>query len=219
MLVGGWRALRQYDLKLILAYGTVSQLGFLTIVVGLRHAATPPGRLRLVAGPRLFKATLFLVVGIIDHQSGTRDIRELSHLYRKAPKLFVVALIGAASMAGLPPLLGFVAKESVYEAFIHREEASGWVGGLLLAGIVIGIHPDVRLQRPVYLGRVCGQTRPGGHRVQTCSVGLPGGAGHPGRGHRLVRAVAGSGGKRRRTRMQGFSRWIRSSRIWRSGTD
>ncbi|MEV7646266.1 Na+/H+ antiporter subunit A [Arthrobacter sp. NPDC089319] len=138
MLVGGWQALRQHDLKLILAYGTVSQLGFLTLVVGLGSQEAALAGLGLLLAHGFFKATLFLVVGIIDHQSGTRDIRELSHLYRKAPKLFVVALIGAASMAGLPPLLGFVAKESVYEAFIHREEASGWVGGLLLAGIVVG---------------------------------------------------------------------------------
>ena len=91
MLVGGWQALRQHDLKLILAYGTVSQLGFLTLVVGLGSQEAALAGLGLLLAHGFFKATLFLVVGIIDHQSGTRDIRELSHLYRKAPKLFVVA--------------------------------------------------------------------------------------------------------------------------------
>jgi len=81
---------------------------------------------------------LFLVVGIIDHQSGTRDIRKLSGIHRAAPALFGVALVGAASMAGVPPLLGFVAKESVYEAFFQQAQHGGWVDWLVLAGVVAG---------------------------------------------------------------------------------
>ena len=139
MLLGGWRALRQYDLKLILAYGTVSQLGFLTLVVGLGNSEAAIAGLGLLLAHGFFKATLFLVVGIVDHQSGTRDIRKLSGIHRSAPKLFIVALIGAASMAGVPPLLGFVAKESVYETFVHYAEKQGTAGAaVLLAGVVIG---------------------------------------------------------------------------------
>ena len=139
MLLGGWRALRQYDLKLILAYGTVSQLGFLTLVVGLGNREAAVAGLGLLLAHGFFKATLFLVVGIVDHQSGTRDIRKLSGIYRSAPKLFVVAVIGAASMAGVPPLLGFVAKESVYETFVHFAQEQGTAGAvILLAGVVIG---------------------------------------------------------------------------------
>lgn len=139
MLLGGWRALRQHDLKLILAYGTVSQLGFLTLVVGLGNHEAAVAGLGLLLAHGFFKATLFLVVGIVDHQAGTRDIRKLSGIGRSAPKLFVVALIGAASMAGVPPLLGFVAKESVYETFVHFAEKQGTFGAaVLLAGVVIG---------------------------------------------------------------------------------
>ena len=138
MLVGGWLALKQFDLKLILAYGTVSQLGFLMMVVGLGNRDGALAGLALLLAHGFFKATLFLVVGIIDHQSGTRDIRKLSGIYRTSKPLFAVALIGAASMAGLPPLLGFVAKETVYETFVHEAEKSGAVGYLLLAGVVVG---------------------------------------------------------------------------------
>nr|WP_237688271.1 Na+/H+ antiporter subunit A [Arthrobacter jiangjiafuii] len=139
MLLGGWRALRQYDLKLILAYGTVSQLGFLTLVVGLGNREAAVAGLGLLLAHGFFKATLFLVVGIIDHQSGTRDLRKLSGIYRRAPLLCAVAVIGAASMAGIPPLLGFVAKESVYETFVHYAEHEGTVAAaVLLAGVVIG---------------------------------------------------------------------------------
>lgn len=137
MLLGGWRALRQFDLKLVLAYGTVSQLGFLTMVVGLGGRDGALAGLALLLAHGFFKATLFLVVGIIDHQSGTRDLRVLSGVGATSPALFAVALVAAGSMAGVPPLLGFVAKESVLEAFVHRAEG-GIAGTLLLGGIVLG---------------------------------------------------------------------------------
>ncbi|MGM7776889.1 Na+/H+ antiporter subunit A [Arthrobacter sp. KNU-44] len=140
MLVGGYRALRQTDIKLILAYGTVSQLGFLTMVVGLGRPDAALAGLALLLAHGLFKAALFLVVGIIDHQSGTRDIRKLSGVYKSSRALAIVAGIAAASMAGIPPLAGFVAKESVFEAFVHygTGAASQPWGLVLLVGLVLG---------------------------------------------------------------------------------
>ncbi|MGG5751936.1 Na+/H+ antiporter subunit A [Zafaria sp. Z1313] len=138
MLVGGWRALRQHDIKLVLAYGTVSQLGFLILIVGLGTANAAVAGLSMMLAHGFFKAALFLVVGIIDHKAGTRDLRELSGLWRTAPKLFVVTLISAASMAGLPPFFGFVAKESVFETLLEGA-ANGEPGGTwLLVGVVAG---------------------------------------------------------------------------------
>lgn len=141
MLLGGWRALRQHDLKLILAYGTVSQLGFLTLVVGLGGQEAAMAGMAMVLAHGLFKAALFLVVGIIDHQSGTRDIRELSGVFKSAPALGIVALIAAASMAGLPPLAGFIAKEGIFQAFIASANygpAGPVIGWTVLVGIVLG---------------------------------------------------------------------------------
>ncbi|MGJ9403036.1 Na+/H+ antiporter subunit A [Arthrobacter sp. KK5.5] len=137
MLVGGWRALRQDDIKLLIAYGTVSQLGFLILLVGVGTANAAMAGIAMMLAHGFFKATLFLVVGIIDHQAGTRDLRKLSGLWRSAPKLFVVAVVGAASMAGLPPLFGFVAKEAVLEALLD-DGAAGPGGTWLLAGVVLG---------------------------------------------------------------------------------
>ncbi|THJ68507.1 Na+/H+ antiporter subunit A [Arthrobacter echini] len=137
MLLGGWRALRQFDLKLVLAYGTVSQLGFLTMVVGLGGRDGAVAGLGLLLAHGFFKATLFLVAGIIDHEAGTRDLRKLSGVGSASPALFVVALVAAASMAGVPPLVGFVAKEAVYEAFVVQAE-EGIIGTLLLGGVVLG---------------------------------------------------------------------------------
>ncbi len=101
MLVGGYRALRQTDLKLILAYGTVSQLGFLTMVVGLGRPDAALAGLALLLAHGLFKAALFLVVGIIDHQiRNPRHPRSSPASSNPSRALAVVAVIGAASMAG-----------------------------------------------------------------------------------------------------------------------
>ena len=135
MLTGGWHALHQYDLKRILAYGTVSQLGFMVVLFGAGvPEATAAGVIVLLAHA-LFKAGLFLVVGVIDHQAHTRDIR---HLGRYGPGWggpMVIAVICGASMAGIPPLLGFIGKEAAYESFVD----SGLAGGqIVLLGLVLG---------------------------------------------------------------------------------
>jgi len=142
LLVGGWRALRQHDIKLILAYGTVSQLGLMVMVVGLGTAEAALAGLTLMLGHGLFKSALFLTVGVIDHNTGTRDLRKLSGLWRTHPVLFVAAVIAAASMAGLPPVLGFVAKESVLAATLSLPDAgvgvSAAVAGWVTTGVVLG---------------------------------------------------------------------------------
>ncbi|WP_298803591.1 Na+/H+ antiporter subunit A [uncultured Pseudokineococcus sp.] len=135
MLVGGWRALRQYDLKLLLAYGTVSQLGFMTVVVGLGGPDGALAGLALVCAHALFKSTLFLSVGAIDHATGTRDLRQLSGVPRRLPVVTAAALLAAASMAGVTPLAGFAAKESAFDALLHRPE--GWATAALVV-VVLG---------------------------------------------------------------------------------
>ncbi|RXZ48017.1 Na+/H+ antiporter subunit A [Agromyces binzhouensis] len=140
MLVGGWRALRQADLKLLLAYGTVSQLGFLILVVGQGTRDAALAGTALLLAHALFKAALFLTVGIVDHAAGTRDKRRLSGLARRMPWLAAFATIAAASMAGLPPLLGFVAKEAVFTAQLEAGSAGGpdatWAWVALTAAVL-----------------------------------------------------------------------------------
>ncbi|WP_104198386.1 Na+/H+ antiporter subunit A [Cryobacterium sp. M15] len=138
MIVGAWRALRQYDLKLLLAYGTVSQLGFLMIAIGFNTRDTALAGAALLLAHALYKATLFLVVGVIDHRAGTRDWRKLSGVGRSAPALAVIAFVAVASMAGLPPLLGFVAKEAVFTSLLDAGVGgSGW-GYAALIGTAVG---------------------------------------------------------------------------------
>ncbi|WP_445445017.1 Na+/H+ antiporter subunit A [Clavibacter sp. km3a] len=138
MLVGGWRALKQMDLKLVLAYGTVSQLGFLTVVVGYGTRDAALAGVAILLAHALFKATLFLVVGVVDHRAGTRDLRKISGLGRKAPVLAVITALALASMAGLPPFLGFVAKEAVLSALLLDAELGGGLGWVALVGVSVG---------------------------------------------------------------------------------
>ncbi|PJJ55136.1 Na+/H+ antiporter subunit A [Compostimonas suwonensis] len=138
MLVGAWRSLRQYDLKLVLAYGTVSQLGFLMVVVGFGTRDAALAALALLIAHALYKATLFLVVGIVDHRAGTRDWRKLSEVGRQAPVLAVIAAVAVASMAGIPPLIGFVAKEAVFGAFLEAGESGDPWGWIALGGTALG---------------------------------------------------------------------------------
>ena len=135
MIVGGWRALRQFDLKLLLAYGTVSQLGFMMLVFGMGAYDLAQAGVVLLLAHGAFKAALFMVVGIIDHQAGTRDIRLLTGWGQGWRIVTVIGVIAAASMSGLPPVVGFIAKEKALDAGLHGDFGGA---GLLVAVVVVG---------------------------------------------------------------------------------
>ena len=138
MMIGAYRSLRQHDLKLLLAYGTVSQLGFLVVLVGAGTADAALAGVTMLLAHALYKACLFLVVGAIDHSTGTRDLRRLSGLRRSMPGLALASVIAAMSMAGLPPMLGFVGKEAAYDAFVGTGTDYGpWVLAVLVGGSVL----------------------------------------------------------------------------------
>lgn len=134
MIMGGWRALRENDLKRMLAYGTVSQLGMLMVLFGAGTHVSALGGAAMLLAHGLFKASLFLVVGIVDHNVGTRDLRALSGLGRRSPWLAGTAVLATASMAGLPPMLGFIGKETAFEAFTR----GGTVNLVVEIGLVLG---------------------------------------------------------------------------------
>jgi multicomponent Na+:H+ antiporter subunit A len=138
MLLGGIRALREHDLKRVLAFGTVSQLGFLTAVLGAGQRDTAYAGLAMLLAHAVFKAPLFLGVGLIDHCTGTRDLRKLSGLGRSLPALCVVMSLAAVSMAGIPPLLGFAAKESVLDSFVEGSRHGSDTDPIVLAVLVAG---------------------------------------------------------------------------------
>ncbi|HEX4789496.1 MAG TPA: Na+/H+ antiporter subunit A [Actinospica sp.] len=138
MLLGGIRALREHDLKRVLAFGTVSQLGLLTAVLGAGSRDTAYAGLAMLLAHAVFKAPLFLGVGIIDHATGTRDLRKLSGLGRSMPALCVVVSLAGLSMAGIPPLLGFAAKETVIDSFVAGARHGSGRDAVILAVLVAG---------------------------------------------------------------------------------
>lgn len=138
MVWGAIGALRHRDAKLILAWGTVSQLGLLITLLSLGTAKAIFAATSLLFAHALFKAALFLIVGEIDIRTGTRDVDELGGLSKSMPVTFMVAVLAGVSMAGAPPLLGFTAKEAAIEAvlglvgFERAVVATAVIGGSVL---------------------------------------------------------------------------------------
>ncbi|SDB88141.1 multisubunit sodium/proton antiporter, MrpA subunit /multisubunit sodium/proton antiporter, MrpB subunit [Raineyella antarctica] len=148
MVLGGYRALRQNDIKLLLAYGTVSQLGFLFVLFGSGTRAGTFAGLALLVSHAVFKSTLFLSVGIIDHSTGTRDLRELSGVGRQMPWVAAAATLAGLSMAGLPPTAGYLAKEAAFEASVN------WVVGPLADGTRMLPGPAAAMVAMLVVGSV-----------------------------------------------------------------
>lgn len=138
MVLGGFRSLREYDLKLVLAFGTVSQLGFLMVLVGIGDEDVAMAAMAMLVAHALFKASLFMVVGIIDHSTGTRDLRKLARLGHSTPVLAGIAALAAASMAGLPLTLGFVGKETAFAEIWDTGALNEWQGPVVVLVLVLG---------------------------------------------------------------------------------
>lgn len=114
LLVGTLLAVRQTDLKLMLAYTTVASLGLLVMLTGFGTEKAIEGAVLYLIAHSLFKGCLFMVAGNVDHEAGTRDVTKLGGLLAAMPITFGAAILAAVSMAGLPPMVGFLAKEEIY---------------------------------------------------------------------------------------------------------
>jgi multicomponent Na+:H+ antiporter subunit A len=153
LVIGGVRALRQQDAKLALAQGTVSQLGLIMILVGLGTPLTTYAGVAVLTAHALFKASLFLTVGIVDHEAGTRDMRRLVGLGRRLPTLAAVGLAAGASMAALPPTFGFVTKEKGLVAMLEAPSGVLAVPALILVvgGSVLTVAYSIRTLDGMFL--------------------------------------------------------------------
>ncbi|MDX1606208.1 MAG: monovalent cation/H+ antiporter subunit A, partial [Candidatus Competibacterales bacterium] len=128
MIVGAWIALFKDDLKGLLAFSTVSHLGMMTMLLGLATPMAAVAAVFHIINHATFKAALFLNAGIIDHETGTRDLRKLGGLLMLMPITATLVMISAASMAGIPFLNGFLSKEMMLEEISHTAWAGhGWV--------------------------------------------------------------------------------------------
>ncbi|WP_115685448.1 DUF4040 family protein [Corynebacterium senegalense] len=125
-------AITKTDLKHLTAYSTVSHLGWIVAAIGVGSEIALAAALLHTLAHALFKSSLFMLIGVVDHEAGTRDVRRLGKLYDKMPFTFGSTVVAAASMAAVPPLFGFVSKESILTAF---EEAPAGPVLLVVAGV------------------------------------------------------------------------------------
>lgn len=132
-IMGAVFAIQKTDLKKLTAYSTVSQLGWIVATIGVGTPFAISAALVHTAAHALFKSSLFMIAGVVDHQAGSRDIRRLGPLWRQMPFTFVSAVIAAASMAAIPPTFGFVSKEGMLTAFEEAPFNNAGVIALLVA--------------------------------------------------------------------------------------
>jgi multicomponent Na+:H+ antiporter subunit A len=124
MTLAGWLTLRQEDLKRILAYSTISALGALVMTLGIGTQEAVKGAVVFLLAHALYKGALFLVAGAVDHETGTRNVKQLGGLGRAMPITATAALLAALSMAAISPLLGFIGKEALYDAVYRAGSAA-----------------------------------------------------------------------------------------------
>ncbi|MFP8963091.1 hydrogen gas-evolving membrane-bound hydrogenase subunit E [Streptomyces nanhaiensis] len=134
-VLGAAQALREHDLKALLAHSTVSQLGLLVAAIGVGTTVALAAAILHTFAHALFKATLFMIVGVIDRQAGSRDIRELSGLMRIMPVTATLAGLAGLSMAGVLPMIGFVSKESLFQGFAGADVFPG--AGVVAAALAV----------------------------------------------------------------------------------
>ncbi len=157
LLLGAYAAMFQHDLKGLLAYSTISHLGLITLLLGLDSQVAAVAAVFHIMNHAAFKASLFMAAGIIDHETGTRDICRLSGLYKAMPITGTLAMVASGAMAGVPLLNGFLSKEMFFAETVYMESLP-WVEWALplvatLAG-VFGVVYSLRFGYDVFFGPV-----------------------------------------------------------------
>ncbi len=139
LLVAAYLALWQHDLKGLLAYSTISHLGLITLLFGLGTQLGAVAGVFHIMNHAVFKASLFMAAGIIDHECGSRDMRKLNGLYKYMPHTAVLAMVAAAAMAGVPLLNGFISKEMFFQEALDIEWLGAFGEVLPVAAVLAGI--------------------------------------------------------------------------------
>ncbi|MET0289391.1 MAG: monovalent cation/H+ antiporter subunit A [Pseudoxanthomonas sp.] len=155
LLLGAWHAIFQHDLKGVLAYSTISHLGLITMLFGLSTPMAVVAGVFHILNHAVFKASLFMAAGIVDHETGTRDMRKLGGLRKLMPFTSALAITASLSMAGIPLLNGFLSKEMFFAVALEAptSEPMRIVAGLaaLLAGI-LGVAYSLRFVYETFFG-------------------------------------------------------------------
>jgi multicomponent K+:H+ antiporter subunit A len=175
MLVGATIALFKDDLKALLAYSTVSHLGLLTMLFGFGTPMAAVVGIFHILNHATFKAALFLIAGIVDHETGTRDVRRLGGLMTLMPVTATIAGVGAASMAGFPPFNGFLSKEMMLEQAAQTvwNELTWLVPLLATIAAALSVAYSLRFFVQVFLGARPRDDHPGKPHDPPIGLWLP----------------------------------------------
>jgi len=153
LLIGAFAAMFQHDMKGLLAFSTISHLGLIVLLLGIATPLAMVAAIFHTLNHATFKASLFMAVGIIDHECGTRDMRKLSGLFRVMPHTATLALVASAAMAGVPLLNGFISKEMFFaEALAVGDNSNWWMSAAALAMGVFGVVYSLRFIQ-VFFGK------------------------------------------------------------------
>ncbi|MGE4500617.1 MAG: monovalent cation/H+ antiporter subunit A [Hydrogenovibrio sp.] len=162
-LLGGYTALFKNDLKGLLAYSTISHLGLITLLFGFGTQLAAVAAIFHIINHATFKASLFMVAGIIDHEAGTRDMRKLNGLIKYMPHTAALAIIASAAMAGVPLMNGFLSKEMFFQQAVEMSNADSmaWtIPVLVTIGGVFSVAYSIRFIHDVFFnGEPIGLTK------------------------------------------------------------
>ncbi|HEU0230300.1 MAG TPA: monovalent cation/H+ antiporter subunit A [Burkholderiaceae bacterium] len=156
LVLGAFAAMFQQDMKGILAYSTISHLGLITLLLGMNSRLALVAAIFHMMNHATFKSSLFMATGIVDHETGTRDLDRLSGLRRTMPVTATLAMVAAAAMAGVPLLNGFISKEMFFAETVFI--SGHWITrvGLPVAAVVAGafsVAYSLRFIRQVFFGQ------------------------------------------------------------------
>ena len=153
LVLGAYAATFQQDMKGVLAYSTISHLGLITLLLGMNSELALVAALFHMINHATFKASLFMAAGIVDHETGTRDMSRLSGLYRSMPITATLAIVAAASMAGVPLLNGFISKEMFFAEAVQNRGPTDWF--LPIAAVIasaLSVAYSLRFITQVFFG-------------------------------------------------------------------
>lgn len=153
LIIGAYFAFFKYDIKALLAYSTISHLGLITLLFGFGTQLAAVAAIFHIINHATFKASLFMVAGIIDHETGSRDMRKLNGLIKYMPHTAFLAIIASAAMAGVPLLNGFLSKEMFFEQAVTASQAahSAWMIPILVTiGGILSVAYSIRFIHDVF---------------------------------------------------------------------